>query len=111
MGESNLLTLVPSILSSVVLAAGITAFVTWKLGVKGHEREARRDEHEAEDRLSARALAWVERLQAEVDAMRREWEMLRERNIQLDNHIDVLEAHIWAEKPPPPPQRPRLPLQ
>lgn len=109
MGEINPLALVPSILSSAVFTAAITALVTWRLGVKGNEREARRDEREAEDRLSARALEWIAQLQAEVNALKAEWRSVWDYKVSLEDHIDVLEDHIYKQKPPPPPQRPKPP--
>lgn len=109
MEGSNLLALVPSILSSAVIAAGFTALVTWRLGVKGNEREARRDENEAEDRLSARALEWIAQLQAEVNALKAEWRSVWDYKVSLEDHIDLLEDHIYKQKPPPPPQRPKPP--
>lgn len=108
MQEFNLLALVPSILSSAVVTAAITALVTWRLGVKGNEREARRDEAEAEDRLSSRAMAWAKQLQDQVDKLQREWDALRSYKTVLEDHIDLLEDHIYKQKPPPPPQRPTL---
>ena len=109
MEGTNLLALVPTILSSVVVASGFTALVTWRLGVKGNEREARRDENEAEDKLSSRALEWIAQLQAEVNAMKIEWRAAWDHKVVLEDHIDVLEDHIWKQKPPPPPQRPKPP--
>lgn len=108
MGEINLLALVPSILSSAVVTAAITALVTWRLGVKGNEREARKDERDAEDRLSSRAMEWARQLQDQVNRLQEEWDVLRAHKAALEDHIDILEDHIYKQKPPPPPARPRL---
>mgnify|MGYP005815651859 CR=1 FL=1 len=108
MEGTNLLALVPTILSSVVIASSITALVTWRLGVKGNEREARKDEREAEDRLSSVALDWIRELRSEVDALKEAWAQLRDHKVSLEDHIDLLEDHIYKQKPPPPPQRPIL---
>ncbi|WP_062516496.1 hypothetical protein [Demequina gelatinilytica] len=50
---------------------------------------------------------------ARIDALEKQvenlWEGRREDDRRIrarDDHIDVLEAHIWERKPPPPPARP-----
>lgn len=44
--------------------------------------------------------------QERLDVMRRRLDEADRRHRASSDHIDVLEAHIWAEKPPPPPPRP-----
>lgn len=93
-------------LSSTVIAAVVTAVVTWRLGVKGHEREARKVELDAGDRFTGRLLERVASLEGRVDGLeekrRRDAGVIRAQG----DHIDVLEAHIWKRLPPPPPARP-----
>ena len=76
--------------------------------VSGDEREARHDMVADRDgfidRLSDRLKAVEERLdETEADNT-----ALRRHLTDYSDHIDVLEAHIWAGKPAPPPPRPIL---
>ncbi len=109
------------ILSLVVLAlfggggivAAYEAVVAKRRGVASDEREARRDaaadwstfatemrqaladERQDSAAKTTRIDALMQRLEAKDDGMR-----------ARDDHIDVLEAWIWARKEPPPPPRP-----
>lgn len=93
-------------LSSTVIAAVVTAVVTWRLGVKGHEREARKVELDAGDKFTGRLIERVNALEGRVDELeekrRKDARLIREQG----DHIDVLENHIWQKLPPPPPARP-----
>lgn len=99
------------------ILAGIAALMgvqrSRRAGVAGDEREARRDEAAQRrdtiadrDALIDRLVEQVQSLSARVDAL----EDKRREDATLirgqDDHIDALEAHIWAGKPPPPPPRP-----
>lgn len=107
------LLIVLSGLSSTVVAAVVTALVTWRLGVRGHERDARKNELEAEDRLVGRLMQWlglVERQRDDLMAANRSLEAQREADAATIRaqaaHIGVLESWVTERKPPPPPERP-----
>lgn len=63
------------------------------------ERTAGAAREAAFQRAEAEARHRIDGLLARLDAEDR-------RNRLALDHIDVLEAHIWGEKPPPPPSRP-----
>lgn len=96
---------VPVVLASLSSTV-ITAVVTWRLGVKGHEREARKVELDAGDKFTGRLIERVNALEGRVDELeekrRKDARLIREQG----DHIDVLENHIWQKLPPPPPARP-----
>lgn len=94
-------------------AALIRAFVDRRQGIASSERAARAEEREDRrdtiadrDSLLDRLLEDVQGYRAEVSELRGRVEFL-ERDARLkDDHIDLLEHHIWQQLPPPPPPRP-----
>lgn len=49
----------------------------------------------------------VETLFATQDRTLRRLDHMEAWNVTLGDHVDVLENHIWLQKPPPPPARPK----
>lgn len=82
-------------LAGTVIAATIAASASLRSRKAELSLEQRRTDH-----------ARIATLEARVDGL----ETKRERDALLKrrqgDHIDTLEAHIWAGKPPPPPARP-----
>ena len=108
MEATDLLAMVPLLLSSGVIGSGITALVSWRLNVRADERLARRDEWEEDHSLAGQLMSRVGQLETRLGVVESALDRAREDRIVLDDHIDVLEAHIWQGKPPPPPARPKL---
>lgn len=70
-----------------------------KSQVSGDEREARRDTVADRDAL-------YDRLEKRLVAVEERLERTERVSQGRSDQIDVLEAHIWAGKPAPPPARP-----
>ena len=97
--------------------AGVAALMgaqrSRRAGVAGDEREARRDEATQRRDTIADRDALIDRLDGQVQSLIGRVEAL-EAQRRMDatiirgqgDHIDALEAHIYARKPPPPPPRP-----
>jgi hypothetical protein len=80
---------------AVIAAALVAAVVAWRGHTNSHATA-----------FIASLVARVDQLEARVGELA---ELVRQRdqhNRCLSDHIDKLEAHIWAGKPPPPPDRP-----
>lgn len=102
----TVLLLIAAVLSSSVITAAITSTVSWKLGVRGDEREARADEAAARRDTIADRDGLIDQIQEEladtrtrVTALEREYALEQAWNRQL---ID----HIYRRREPPPPPRP-----
>lgn len=101
-----------ALLGSTVLAAAITAGVSYRLGVRADERGARQDEASGRRDTIADRDALIDQLSDGLADERTAREALAvrvdalERQREADRvYIDELRAHIWAGKPPPPPDR------
>lgn len=102
-----ILVVIPWVLSSVVLSSIVTAIVTWRLGVRGDERAARKDETDAADKLLGRALERLNTLENRVDVLEQNARKDAQTILDQERHIDVLEQWVYDGKPPPPPLRPQ----
>ena len=110
--------LLPHIITGLgAFLAGIAALMgvqrSRRAGVAGDEREARRDEAAQRRDTIADRDALIDRLDGQVQSLIGRVEAL-EAQRRMDatvirgqgDHIDLLEAHIYARRPPPPPPRP-----
>lgn len=100
-----------SLVSLFVGGAGVAWFNAWqsrKSRISGDEREARRDMVSDRDSLIDRLMQRVDALEAQRDEDEENKRALRADLAAYGDHIDILEAHIWGGKPPPPPARPVL---
>ncbi|MCR6703166.1 MAG: hypothetical protein NVV66_00155 [Cellulomonas sp.] len=100
------LALIGAVLGSSVLSAGITAFVSWKQGVRGDERAARADEAAARRDTIADRDALVDQLQEEQRDLRVRVTALEREHALDDAWNRQLVDHIYRQRPPPPPARP-----
>lgn len=82
----------------VVLGSAASAVIVAVIG----RRQA------AEATLPDHFMRELERLAAEDARKRERLDAVEAYLIVLGDHIDVLEAHIWQQLPPPPPARPRF---
>jgi len=112
-GVQIALVIVGALLSSSVLVAVIYASVSWRLGVRADERGARQDEAAGRRDTIADRDALIDQLSEGHAAERQAREALDRRVEALERqrvgdlaYIGSLLAHIWAGKPPPPPDRP-----
>lgn len=76
--------------------------------VSGDEREARRDMVSDRDKFIDRLETRLGLVEERLDESETDNTALRGHLTDYSDHIDVLEAHIWAGKAPPPPARPKL---
>lgn len=94
------------VLSSSVIGSLITGAVAWRVSTRQTARAERADEATSSDSFLGRVLARLAETEKRLDVL----EEKRRQDAQLirgqGDHIDVLEAHIWAGNPPPPPPRP-----
>lgn len=110
---STVLALIAAALGSSVISAGITAVVSWRLGVRGDERQARSDEAAARRDTVADRDQLIDQYQEErKEALEERREVLeRLTNLEREHALDVrhnrlLIDHIYRRRPPPPPDRP-----
>lgn len=100
-------------LAATAIATLLTAAATLlkarndrRAGISSDEREARRDQAEDRRDTIADRDELIKTFLGEVRDLRGRVE-IAERGLRVrDDHIDVLEHHIWQGKPPPPPTRP-----
>lgn len=92
-------------LLGVLGAGGVGAVVVALIG-RRQAAEVALPEHLS--RELERQGALIESQQRRMDVLQLRLDLLSEQNAALLDHIDALEAHIWAKKQPPPPPRPRL---
>ena len=88
------------------LAALLKVYFDRRAGISGNERQARRDAAEDRRDTIADRDSLLTTVLDEVRDLRGRVE-LADRGLRArDDHIDVLEDHIWKGRPPPPPARP-----
>lgn len=104
-----IVTVIAAVLGSSVISATITATVSWRLGVRGDERAARKDEAEQQAVLRRDTVAdrdaLIDQMQEEQRDMRARLEVLERGRAADEDHIKALTDHIWKGLPPPPPAR------
>lgn len=74
--------------------------------VSGDEREARRDTVADRDSFIATLTTDVRDMRGEIRDLNARIGEVEHVSRRRSDHIDVLEAHIWAGLAPPPPKRP-----
>ena|SRR5699024_2659899 len=101
----------PGEITAIAIGSGglgsvITGLIQSKLMAKNDARaDWARFTGEMRQQMDADRKQAHEQLQR-LDAMRRRLDEADARYRASSDHIDVLEAHIWAGNPPPPPARP-----
>lgn len=106
------------LLSSILGGGGLVGLLNWNKARKSKKRGVSADERVAVSQAApplpvalgtpdweALTRYWQKELQQVRDEYRK-YRVNAERQHKLDTeHIDVLESHIWQQKPPPPPTR------
>lgn len=106
--------LTPAVVVPVVIALiGTGGFGVLVGAILTHRRETKRDKASVMVQHAEHLQKHLEHQDAEVARLSAEqhrlWDARRADALTIraqGDHIDVLEAHIWAGKPPPPPPRP-----
>ena len=88
----------PIELASVLITAAVSIGGSWLVARSSKPRQLL-------DQLQA-AYSRITQLEARVDGLETKRDNDEAMKRAQADHIDLLEAHIWAELPPPPPPRP-----